>query len=67
MVTIGIVTRNSYQIVVHNASLSKRNHGRPAGLSFSPAAAPPIFRLCISFRWSIVAIKYRSASIAWSS
>jgi hypothetical protein len=52
------------QPVVHNASLSNLNHGRRAGFSVSPAAAPPIFGLRPSFRSSIVAIKYRSASIA---
>jgi hypothetical protein len=64
MVTIGIVTHNAYQTVAHNASLSNLNHGRRAGFSFSPAAAPPILRFRPNFRWSIVAIKYRNASIA---
>ncbi len=49
---------------VHNASLSNLNHGRRAGVSFSPAAPRPIFRLRLSFRSSLDAIKYRNASIA---
>ena len=50
------------QIVVHNASLSNRNHGRRAG--YSPSAAPASFGLRPSLRTSVEAIKYRSASIA---
>jgi prepilin-type processing-associated H-X9-DG protein len=30
------MTGHFYQIVVHNASLSNRNHGRCGGLSYSP-------------------------------
>jgi hypothetical protein len=60
--------RNHYlptpQIVVHSASLSNLNHGRRTGVSFSPAAAPPIFRLRPNFRSSMDATKYRNASIA---
>jgi hypothetical protein len=49
--------------LVHSASLSNRNHGRPAGF-VSPAAAACFLANRRSFRWSIVAIKYRSASVA---
>jgi hypothetical protein len=55
-------TLHTLQTGVHNASLYKLNHFRSFG--FSPAAPPPIFLLRPSFRSSIVAIKYRSASIA---
>ena len=53
---------HTLQTGVHNASLYKLNHFLSFG--FSPAAPPPTFLLRPSFRSSIVAIKYRSASIA---
>jgi hypothetical protein len=48
--------------VVQSAGLSNRNHGRPAG--FCCGAVARFLANQRSFRWSIVAIKYRSASIA---
>src|SRR6266851_125137 len=53
---------HTLQTGVHNASSYKLNHFRSC--RFSPAAPSPIFRLRPSFRSSIDAIKYRSASIA---
>jgi hypothetical protein len=64
--TAPVRTENHYlhtlQTGVHNGSLYKLNHFRPC--RFSPAAPLSNLLLRPNFRSSIVAIKYRSASIA---